>query len=155
MREGDDVHFEHYAEVTSEERDWRGEDVKVVLEKIERLGDEPSMEANSIEVVKKTWRVMSKRSCEKKYCSTTWNQETNWSDATFDATAMEALTSRHTNSSKGSVVNMLRPKQNRAMLINVSSFQSKPTSEPHSKDMYADQHIPSRNYSKYSPASYP
>ena len=51
-------------------------------------------------VVKNMWRCMLKGSCGKKYCS---------------------MTSRHTKSSSGSVVNMFRPKQNRATLISVSN----------------------------------
>ena len=50
-------------------------------------------------VVKKTWRCTWKGSFSKKYCS---------------------MTSRQTNSSSGSAVNMFSPKQNRAMLISVS-----------------------------------
>ena len=58
------------------------------------------MEEQRMAVVKNMWRCMLKGSCGKKYCS---------------------MTSRHTKSSSGSVVNMFRPKQNRATLINVSN----------------------------------
>jgi len=59
-----------------------------------------NMEEIRIVVVKKTWRCKLKDSWEKKYCS---------------------MTSLQTNSSSGRVVNMLRPKQKRAILIIVSS----------------------------------
>lgn len=61
--------------------------------------DIPIMEEQRMTVVKKMCRCMWKGSLSKKYCS---------------------MTSRQTNSSSGSVVNMFRPKQNRATLINVS-----------------------------------
>jgi len=56
-------------------------------------------EAMMMADVKKRWRSIEKGSCEKKYCS---------------------MTSRQTKSSKGRVVNMFIPKQNRATLIRVS-----------------------------------
>jgi len=56
-------------------------------------------EERRMAVVKKRCRCWLKDSCVKKYCS---------------------ITSRHTNSSRGRVVNMFRPKQKRATLIRVS-----------------------------------
>lgn len=64
-------------------------------------GYSPTMDAKRIDVVKRTCRVWSNASCAKKYSS---------------------ITSRQTMSSIGVVVTMFAPKQNRAMLITVSSY---------------------------------
>lgn len=57
------------------------------------------IEAKRIDVVKSICRSWLNDSCEKKYCS---------------------ITSRHTNNSRGRVVNILSPKQNRATFMSVS-----------------------------------
>lgn len=67
--------------------------------------------------VKKTCRFMLNDSCAKKYCSMTYKTDVN--SAEKGRTAI-ILTSLHTNNSSGSVVNMFKPKQNRATLIRVS-----------------------------------
>ena len=78
-----------------------------------------SMAAQRIVVVKKTCRCMLNASWEKKYCSTTYPTRGYMSELLVTYERPER-TSRQTNSSNGSVVNMFRPKQNRATLIRVS-----------------------------------
>ena len=61
-----------------------------------------NIDENKIDVVKSRCRCGLKASCEKKNCS---------------------MTSLQTNNSSGRVVNMFKPKQNRATLIKVSDYE--------------------------------
>ena len=80
-----------------------------------------SMDAYKIVVVKNRCRWKLYGSCGKKYCSTTWRVIVSF-QIRVSSGAFFWLTSLQTNNSNGSVVNIFRPKANRATLISMSFY---------------------------------